>query len=87
MSTAFDYIWGALIVGGWVYLTFEYIRTAINGRFPYWRRKANGKAWPPVRSETPVRFWMTWCLLAIPFLLITAIFVAALIGTVWQNPQ
>ena len=85
MSTALGYIWGAMIVAGWVYLTIEYIRTAIRGRFPHWRRKANGKTWPPVRSEAPVRFWMAWCLMAVPFLFITAISVAVLVGTVWQN--
>ena len=87
MSNAFEYIWSALFVGGWSYLSFEYIRAAIIGRFPYWRRKANGRTWPPVRSETPLRFWIAWSLLAIPFLFITAGSVAVLVDIAWENLQ
>jgi hypothetical protein len=73
LSDAFGYLWTALLLVGWIYVTIEFVRAAIKGRFWFWRRKANGKMWPPVRSETPVRFWLVWALMAGPFLLITSL--------------
>lgn len=80
MAHAFGYLWTALFAAIWIYLTVEVIRTTIRGRFWFWRRKANGRTWPPARSESPVRFWMLWLLMAGPFLLITALMIAGLTG-------
>ena len=79
MADALGYLWTALFSVGWIYLTVEFSRAAILGRFWFWRRKANSRTWPPVRSENPVRFWMVWALMAVPFLFITALMVFAAI--------
>lgn len=80
MAHAFGYLWTALFAAAWICLTVEYVLAAVRGRFGFWRRKANGRTWPPTRSESPVRFWMLWLLTAWPFLLITALMFAALTG-------
>jgi len=66
---------------GWLYMTVEFIRAAFIGRFPFWRRKADGRTWPPVRSESPVRFWFVWTFAAGPFLFITALALLGLFGS------
>lgn len=71
MTGIFSYLWGALFVGIWIYMTIEFVRSAITGRFWFWSRKSNGKTWPPVRSESPFRFWMIWTFMAGPFVFIS----------------
>lgn len=75
LSNIFGYAWTAALLLGWSIATYMFIQLAIKGRFWSWRRKANGKTWPPVRAETPVRFWIVWFFMAGPFLLITLLFV------------
>ena len=75
MSTSdfLGYLWTAIFAIGWLWLTYEFIRAAWTGRFWFWRRKAGGKTWPPVRAEQPIRVWMLWALMAFPFLFITSL--------------
>ena len=77
-TNALSYIVFPFILIGWAYLTFEAIRSAWTGKFSYWHRKANGKIWPPVRAETPLRFWVVWTFLAGPFLFITLLMLSSL---------
>ncbi len=83
MVDALGYLWSALFFGGYIYLTFELGRTAVRGRFWFWSRKANGRTWPPIRSESPIRFWVVWASMAGPIFFITALFLAALLRIAW----
>lgn len=85
MADFFGYLWSAVFLFGWGYLTVELVRAAFKGRFWFWRKKATGRAWPPVRDEAPIRFWIVWFLLAGPFLLITFIGIGALFSMVLGN--
>ncbi len=80
---ALGYLWFALFAGGWIYLTIELGCAAVHGRFWFWRRKANGRTWPPIRSESPIRFWVVWALMAGPFFFITSLSLAALLRIAW----
>ena len=75
---------GALCFGGWLYMTAEYVRAAKRGKFAVWRRRANGATWPPVRAESPAKFWTYWALMGFPYLIGTFLFAAVLIGLILQ---
>ena len=75
-----SYAVGALFLMGLLCVSVELIRAAFTGKFPYWRRKANGRRWPPLRSESSVRFWIAWTFMAGPILWITALATIGLVG-------
>jgi len=72
MADTISYVWGVLFASGWLFLTFEFVRAAVIGRFWFWSRKRDGKKWPQTRSEAPIRFWIVWASMAGPFVFITA---------------
>ena len=87
VADALDYLWSAVLAFGWICLILELSRAAIRGRFSFFRRKANGKVWPPIRSETPVRFWISWAAMAGPVAFISSLIVIAIItaaGEAWR---
>ena len=78
------YAFAALMLVGWLYLTVEYVRAAIRGRFSFWRRRAGKKTWPPVRAERPLAFWVIWTLMAGPILILTALMLTGVIMVAFQ---
>ncbi|HMO76696.1 MAG TPA: hypothetical protein PKD99_16265 [Sphingopyxis sp.] len=85
LSDILGYVWTAAFLIGWIIVTYMFIQVAIKGRFGFWRRKANGKTWPPVRAETPARFWLVWFFMAGPFLFITFMFVVGLSASLGER--
>jgi hypothetical protein len=68
--SAFEYIWTAVFVVGWLTVSALMIQTAWSGKFWFYRKGAAGKIWPPLRANSPIRFWGVWTALAWPFLLL-----------------
>jgi hypothetical protein len=74
------YAFAALAFGGWLYVGMEYFRAAKLGRFSVWRRKAGGSTWPPMRSESPLKFWAYWLVMASPYLIVSFLLFAMMLG-------
>ncbi|TFI56321.1 hypothetical protein E2493_20790 [Sphingomonas parva] len=68
--TALEYIWTAILVAAWLGVSTLMIRTAWSGKFWFGRKNAGGRRWPPLRAESPVRFWGLWAALSWPFLML-----------------
>ena len=78
LVTLLEWLWTALFLVAWLYLSMMFAVTAWTGKFSYWRKKANGRGWPPLRSEAPLLFWFTWTFTAGPFLFLTMLVLAGL---------
>jgi hypothetical protein len=78
--TALEYIWTAIFVAGWLAVSGSMIRTAWTGKFWFGRKSANGRRWPPLRAESPTRFWGLWAALAWPFLVLPLMVVLGLVA-------
>jgi hypothetical protein len=79
----FDFIVGVLAFVGWLYMTVEYYRAAKRGSFSVWRRKAGGATWPPVRAESPIKFWIYWAVMAWPYLIGSIVLIGIAFVTVF----
>ncbi len=64
----------------WLFLAGCLMNIAWTGYFGFWTRKTSGRRSPAIRSEAPIKFWLTWLAIALPFAWFTFIaFVAILI--------
>ncbi|GEM_PF-2698294 len=70
LMTTLEYLWTAIFITVWFWLSFEMVKTARSGRFWFVKKSAAGKSWPPLRAEAPAKFWLVWSALAWPFLML-----------------
>jgi hypothetical protein len=83
VGSALEYIWTALVIVGLLATFAMVISTAWTGKF-WWGRLRNGRRWPPLRSEAPVKFWLLWMLYSGPILLIALLIIG---GIAMSNVQ
>jgi hypothetical protein len=81
LSSAIGYIWTALLIAGLLASFAMVLITAWTGKF-WWSRVKNGRRWPPLRSESPVKFWILWMFYGSPLLLIALLVIGGLIASV-----
>nr|WP_089217932.1 hypothetical protein [Sphingomonas laterariae] len=79
--TAIECIWGVLIVIGILSVMVMVVLTAWTGKFWFGRIGADGKRWPPLRSEAPVKFWLVWLLYGGPLLLVPLLIFIGLVAS------
>lgn len=84
IGSAIEYIWTALLTVGLLATLVMVLRTAWTGRFWFGRVK-NGRRWPPLRSEAPIKFWLVWMLYGGPLLLIPLLIIVGVVASITEG--
>lgn len=79
-KTVIEYLWTALLGFSSLASCAMVISTAWTGKF-WWFRVKNGRRWPPLRSENPVKFWLLWMLYGGPLLLVPLLIILGIIAS------